>query len=60
MAIPERFRGAWQRVSLSLDGGAPGEPAMVVWVQSDEVFADVRLPVDAPDPDHAPPPASPA
>jgi Protein HRI1 len=54
MAIPERFRGAWQRVSLSLDGGAPGEPAMVVWVQSDEVFADVRLPRDAHDPDHAP------
>jgi hypothetical protein len=52
--IPERFRGAWQRVSLSLDGGPPCEPAVVIWVQADEAFADVRLPRDVADPDNAP------
>jgi hypothetical protein len=52
--IPERFRGAWRRVSLSLDGSPPAEPAVVVWVQADEAFADLRLPRNAHDPDHAP------
>jgi hypothetical protein len=54
MAIPERFRGAWQRVALSLDGASPGEPAVVVWVQADEVFADLRVPRDVRDSGHAP------
>lgn len=52
--IPERFRGAWKRVSLSLDGRPPSEPAVVVWVQADEAFADVRVPRDVRDPDHVP------
>lgn len=54
MVVPERFRGAWKRVSLSLDGRPPSEPAVVVWVQADAAFADVRLPRDVHDPDHAP------
>lgn len=54
MAIPERFRGAWQRVSLSLDGGPPAEPAVVIWLQADEAFADLRLPRNVRDTAHAP------
>lgn len=42
--IPERFRGAWQRVSIASDGGLPYEPAMVVWVQAGAAFADLRVP----------------
>ena len=43
--IPERFRGAWQRVSLSIDDGPWHEPARVVWVQAGSAFADLRLPL---------------
>lgn len=42
--IPERFRGVWQRVSLSVDGGRWCEPAQVIWVQTGTVFGDIRLP----------------
>jgi hypothetical protein len=43
--IPEGFRGAWQRISLSVDGGAWHEPARAVWVQASTAFADLRIPV---------------
>jgi len=42
--IPERFQGAWRRVSLTVDGGPPIEPAEVVWVQTASAFADIRVP----------------
>jgi hypothetical protein len=52
--IPEGFRGAWQRISLSIDGGPWYEPSRAVWVQASTAFADLRLPIRggaAPDPD---------
>lgn len=42
--IPDRFRGVWQRVSLSVDGGPWCEPAQVIWVQTGMIFGDIRLP----------------
>lgn len=42
--IPERFRGAWRRVSLSVGGAPPVEPSEVVWVQTASAFADIRVP----------------
>ncbi|HET6953542.1 MAG TPA: hypothetical protein VFI47_24400 [Acidimicrobiales bacterium] len=42
--IPAPFRGAWRRVSLSVDGGPPIEPSDVVWVQSASAYADLRVP----------------
>lgn len=42
--IPDRFRGVWQRVSLSVDGGPWCEPAQVIWVQTGSVFGDIRQP----------------
>ncbi len=42
--IPERFQGAWRRVSIAVDGGTPVEPAEVVWVQGPRAFADIRVP----------------
>ena len=42
--IPERFRGAWRRVSIAVDGGEPVEPSRVVWVQTASAYADIRVP----------------
>ena len=42
--VPERFRGAWKRVSLAVDGDAPGEHADVVWLQTERTYADLRIP----------------
>jgi hypothetical protein len=42
--IPERFCGAWRRVSISIDGGEPMEPSEVVWVQTATAYADIRVP----------------
>lgn len=52
--IPERFRGTWQRVSLSVDGGAWCEPAQVVWVQTGSIFGDIRMPYAGRDAEHPP------
>ena len=52
--IPERFRGVWQRVSLSVDGGPWCEPAQVIWVQTGSVFGDIRLPHAGRDDEHPP------
>lgn len=50
--IPERFRGVWQRVSLSVDGAPWSEPAQVVWVQAGSIFCDLRLPFDGCEAEH--------
>lgn len=42
--IPERFHGAWRRVSIAVDGGVPVEPSSVVWVQTSSAYADIRVP----------------
>jgi len=42
--VPERFRGAWKRVSLAVDGAAPTEHADVVWLQTECTYADLRIP----------------
>lgn len=42
--VPERFRGAWRRVSLAVDGSAPAEHADVVWLQTERTYADLRIP----------------
>jgi hypothetical protein len=54
--MPDELVGAWERVSVALDGGPPDEPADVVWVQGRSAFADLRVPrvgvgarVEAPD-----------
>ena len=42
--VPPRFRGAWRRVSLAVDGAPPAEHADVVWLQTDRAYADLRVP----------------
>jgi hypothetical protein len=44
--IPDEFVGAWERISVSLDGSVPAEPATVIWLQGRSAFADLRLPRD--------------
>ena len=44
--VPDRFQGAWRRVSIAVDRGPPTEPASVVWVQASSAYADLRLPDD--------------
>lgn len=43
-SVPPRFRGAWKRVSLALDGAEPAEHADVVWLQTEDTYADLRIP----------------
>ncbi|MEY2437342.1 MAG: hypothetical protein QOF97_2178 [Acidimicrobiaceae bacterium] len=50
--MPVELVGAWERVSVSIDGSTPAAPATVVWLQGRSAFGDLRLPrdgVDAPD-----------
>ena len=42
--VPDEFRGVWRRRSIAVDGGAPSEPALVLWLQARESFADLRIP----------------
>jgi hypothetical protein len=42
--VPARFRGAWARMSLAVDGATPAEHADVVWLQTEHTYADLRIP----------------
>ena len=42
--MPDEFVGAWERISVSLDGGSPSDPAHVLWLQGRSAFGDLRLP----------------
>jgi hypothetical protein len=44
---PERFSGAWRQTSISVDGQPPRQPADVIWIQADDVYADLRVPKHA-------------
>jgi len=44
MTLARQFVGAWERRSIAIDGGAPTEPARVLWLQAGDAFADLRIP----------------
>ena len=46
MTLAPQLVGAWQRRSIAIDGGAPEEPARVLWLQAGDAFADLRMPLD--------------
>lgn len=50
--VPDRFRGAWQRISLSVEGGPWHEPTRAVWLQASTAFADLRIPLRSAALDH--------
>jgi len=43
MAVPDQYVAAWSRVSIALDGSPAGETADVRWIQTSELFCDLRL-----------------
>jgi hypothetical protein len=44
--IPVEMTGAWLRVSISLDGAAPGEESLVWWLQAPTRHCDLRVPLE--------------
>jgi len=41
--VPARFRGAWRRSALWIDGKEVEDPLEVWWLQTPSVFADIRF-----------------
>src|SRR5690242_14155689 len=47
--IPDVFTGGWVRQGISLNGGPFREDAVVWWLQSPLIHADLRVPKDGTD-----------
>jgi hypothetical protein len=47
MAVPDMIVGAWRRSGLILNGVRHVDHADVIWLQTPEWFADIRLRIDA-------------
>jgi hypothetical protein len=45
MSVPPELVGAWRRVGLIVDGVRRADPCDVLWLQSPDWFADIRLPL---------------
>lgn len=54
MSIPPELRGAWRRVGLLIDGVRQVEYTDVLWLQTADWYADIRLRVDPDTPPPAP------
>lgn len=46
MAVPDKIVGAWRRSGLILDGVRHVDHADVIWLQTPEWYADIRLRID--------------
>jgi hypothetical protein len=46
MAVPQKIVGAWRRSGLLLDGVRHVDHADVIWLQTPEWYADIRLRID--------------
>jgi len=44
VTVPPAFVGAWRRGGLVLDGTRCGDPAEVLWLQTGDWYADIRIP----------------
>jgi hypothetical protein len=47
--VPEWLRGLWRRRSIARPGGALDTTTTVYWLQTESLFADIRIPADRPD-----------
>ena len=47
--VPQAWRGLWRRLSLEGTDGAGDVTTTVLWLQTDRVYADIRVPADRPD-----------
>jgi hypothetical protein len=50
MAVPKKLVGAWRRTGLIIDGVRHVDRCDVLWLQSADWYADIRLPLDPPGP----------
>ncbi|BAC92286.1 hypothetical protein [Gloeobacter violaceus] len=41
-----RYTGLWRRETIQIEGGEPHETAVVLWLQVDAYFADLRIPFE--------------
>jgi len=46
MSVPKELVGAWRRSGILVDGNRVVDYSDVIWLQTPEVFADIRLPID--------------
>jgi hypothetical protein len=47
--VPEWLRGLWRRRSIARPGGSLDTTTTVYWLQTERLFADIRIPADRPD-----------
>lgn len=47
MTVAEHLVGAWRRAGLVVDGARVADRCNVLWLQSTEMFADIRIPAGA-------------
>lgn len=47
--VPEWLRGLWRRRSIARPGGWLDTTTTVYWLQTEHIFADIRIPADRPD-----------
>ena len=47
MAVPDEYVAVWSRVSIALDDQPAGEYQDVTWMQSGELYCDLRVPLTA-------------
>jgi hypothetical protein len=50
-SIPDKLIGAWRRVGLIIDGKRRVDYCDVLWLQAEEWFADIRVRLNAQDPE---------
>lgn len=46
--VPSHYLGVWQRTLLSTTAGVHDTRTRVYWLQTDQLFADLRIPLPTP------------
>lgn len=48
-SVPQRWRGVWRRLALERADGSTDTESLVLWLQTETLFADIRVPHSRPD-----------
>jgi len=43
--VPQRWRGLWRRLALERADGSGDTTSLVLWLQTDSLFVDLRIPI---------------
>lgn len=46
--VPQHWRGLWRRIALERADGTGDTATLVLWLQTDTLYADLRIPADRP------------